>query len=426
MGSIYTKSLGKAFKRYPTKWSRICEWLGLKKFASQELKWILRDINISVKPGEAVGIIGMNGAGKSTLLKLITGTMLPTIGDVQVSGKVAALLELGLGFHPDFTGRQNVFLAGQLLGLNGEHIERLMPEIEAFAEIGEYIDFPVRVYSSGMQVRLAFSVATAVRPDILIVDEALSVGDVLFQQKCITRIEEYRQKGTTLLFVTHDTAALHLLCDWAVVLGGGKCIYQGQTKQAIEIYLELLGALKDGVTEDTLADKADEFSKIAENSHTIGHFAQLDEHVKDVKFLDGDGQDIQMLNEESDFYIKFVLVGLSKYKDPHVGFRIQDRLGSVMYETNTFCQQFSLQKEFEKNPDRLSLIVKCKNNLMQGEYSIAIGIEQEGYGMGLFKKVICPTKVYKTFTVVRGSTVKMWGGHSNLHPQFTCSGSDSE
>ena len=160
---------------------------------------MLQDINFSVNPGEAVGIIGINGAGKSTLLKMITGTTQPTTGSVHITGRVAALLELGMGFHPDFTGRQNAFMAGQLLGYSVEEIARLMPEIEAFAEIGDYIDQPVRVYSSGMQMRLAFSVATAIRPDVLIVDEALSVGDAYFQHKSFDRIRQFREAG-------HDAA----------------------------------------------------------------------------------------------------------------------------------------------------------------------------------------------------------------------------
>jgi lipopolysaccharide transport system ATP-binding protein len=163
------------------------------------LVWVLRNISFSVAPGEAVGIVGNNGAGKSTLLKMITGTTRPTEGQITSTGRISALLELGLGFHPDFTGRQNVSMSGQLLGMCPDELTTLMPEIEAFAEIGDYIDQPVRVYSSGMQVRLAFSVATAIRPDILIVDEALSVGDTYFQHKSFDRIKQFRNDGTTLL-----------------------------------------------------------------------------------------------------------------------------------------------------------------------------------------------------------------------------------
>jgi lipopolysaccharide transport system ATP-binding protein len=169
MGTIVVSQLGKAYKQYAGRWSRLAEWLipgwlGPLSRPQHVLKWVLKDISFTVQPGEAVGIVGMNGAGKSTLLKMITGTTQPSSGHVHMTGRVAALLELGMGFHPDFTGRQNVVMAGQLLGLSTHEIEQLLPEIEAFADIGEYIDQPVRVYSSGMQMRLAFSVATARRP----------------------------------------------------------------------------------------------------------------------------------------------------------------------------------------------------------------------------------------------------------------------
>src|SRR5471030_2067356 len=184
MGAITVSGLGKAYKQYPTRWSRLAEWLSPSAAPRHRLHWILRNIDFHVAAGEAVGLIGINGAGKSTLLKLITGTSQPTTGGVAMEGRVAALLELGMGFHPDFTGRQNVYMAGQLNGMSVPEIDALMPEIAAFADIGDYLDQPVRVYSSGMQMRLAFSVATARRPDILIVDEALAVGDMFFQQKC--------------------------------------------------------------------------------------------------------------------------------------------------------------------------------------------------------------------------------------------------
>jgi len=240
MGTITVNNLDKGYKQYPTRWSRLLEWLDPRGKVHHTLHWVLRGISFQVRPGEAVGIIGINGAGKSTLLKMIVGTTRPTSGSVHITGRVAALLELGMGFHPDFTGRQNVFMAGQLLGYSVEDITRLMPEIEAFAEIGEYIDQPVRVYSSGMQVRLAFSVATAIRPDVLIVDEALSVGDAYFQHKSFARIREYRNQGTTLLLVSHDKASIQSLCDRAILLNAGKLEMEGEPEAVMDYYNALL------------------------------------------------------------------------------------------------------------------------------------------------------------------------------------------
>lgn len=255
MNTLVISGVSKAYKRYKGKWSRIREWL--TGVSGHEKTWVLRDIDIIVKQGESVGIVGVNGAGKSTLLKIITGTTQPTSGSVEVNGRVAALLELGMGFHPDFTGRQNVYMAGQLLGLRSEEIAECMPEIEAFAEIGDYIERPVRTYSSGMQMRLAFSVATAVRPDLLIVDEALSVGDAYFQAKCYQRIAEYKEQGMTLLLVSHSPGDLVKHCDRAILLKDGRVKRDGAARSVTNEYLdELFGKNKERGKNSSITDHA--------------------------------------------------------------------------------------------------------------------------------------------------------------------------
>ncbi|MDX7756761.1 ABC transporter ATP-binding protein [Aeromonas hydrophila] len=238
MGMITVKQLGKAYKQYPTRWTRLAEWVLPGKKPRHCLKWVMQDVNFTVQPGEAVGIIGINGAGKSTLLKMITGTTQPTTGSISLRGRVAALLELGMGFHPEFTGRQNVYMAGQLFGYSTDEIEMLFPEIEAFAEIGEYIEQPLRMYSSGMQARLAFAVATATRPDILIVDEALSVGDIYFQSKCYSRIAEYKKQGMTLLLVSHAVMDISKQCDRAIFLKSGKVYADGPSREVVNMYMD--------------------------------------------------------------------------------------------------------------------------------------------------------------------------------------------
>ena len=238
MGKITVTNVGKAYKQYNTRFARLAEWF--LPVVKHKLKWILNDINFSVESGDAVGIVGINGAGKSTLLKMITGTTEATVGDIHIEGRIAALLELGMGFHPDFSGRQNVYMAGQLQGLTVDEINRSFSEIEIFAGIGDYIDQPVRIYSSGMQVRLAFAVATAIRPDILIVDEALSVGDASFQRKCFRKIESFQNKGTTLLFVTHDIESMKRICSKAVFLNNGKMVAYGDAKNIADQYEKML------------------------------------------------------------------------------------------------------------------------------------------------------------------------------------------
>lgn len=238
--SIEVKGLGKAYRHYASRWGRLAEWLLPFAKSRHRLGWALRDIDFTVQPGEAVGIVGFNGAGKSTLLKIITGTTVATEGEVHVAGRVSALLELGMGFHPEFTGRQNVYVMGQLRGMSREEIDELMPSIEAFAEIGSYFDEPLRTYSSGMAVRLAFSVATAQRPEVLIIDEALSVGDAYFQHKSFGRIREFREQGTTLLIVSHDRLAVQTLCDYAILLHEGRLLRRGSTEDVLDYYHALM------------------------------------------------------------------------------------------------------------------------------------------------------------------------------------------
>lgn len=198
--------------------------------------WALKDISFEVRKGESVGIIGRNGSGKSTLLQIIAGTLQPTVGAARVDGRVAALLELGSGFNPDFTGRENVFLNGTVLGLTRREMEARFDEIAAFADIGDFIDQPIKTYSSGMMVRLAFAVQTAVEPEILIVDEALSVGDFFFQQKCFKRIAELRARGTTFLFVSHDLGSVRSLCERTLYLKHGRTVLFGETQPVVAAY----------------------------------------------------------------------------------------------------------------------------------------------------------------------------------------------
>lgn len=361
MGSITITNLGKAYKQYSTRWGRLAEWLlpGNKKRHS--LHWVLQDINFTVNPGEAVGIIGVNGAGKSTLLKMITGTTQPTTGSVNISGRMAALLELGMGFHPDFTGRQNAFMAGQILGMNVEDISRLMPEIEAFAEIGDYIDQPVRVYSSGMQVRLAFAVATAARPDILIVDEALSVGDTYFQHKCFARIRQFQEQGTTLLFVSHDLAVVRALCVRSVWLDNGAIREVGETKIVLDAYATAIYAKEQDV--ESAAKKS------SDNNQTLKKLPKLKRDCRleyinnsnlrnDIEIFEfdekadkwGDGQvriTDTCLHDVSGNTLSWVIGGeevllvvqgiaLNNLDSAIVGFQVRDRLGQIIFGDNTY------------------------------------------------------------------------------------------
>lgn len=332
MGMLTVSNLGKAYKQYPTRWSRLREWLtpGSRQYHTE--KWVLKEINFTVSAGEAVGIVGINGAGKSTLLKLITGTTQPTAGSVHTTGRVAAMLELGMGFHPDFTGRQNAFMAGQLLGIATEEIARLMPEIEAFAEIGDYIDQPTRVYSSGMQMRLAFSVATSKRPDVLIVDEALSVGDAYFQHKSFERIREFRKQGTTLLIVSHDKQAIISICDRAILLNQGKISIVGDPESVMDTYNALLASRQKQEVEHIPLTSGKLQTVSGTGEATVGSITLCDIQGNPIEVVEV-GQHVRLQ------------VRVKVHADiPRLvmGYGIKDRLGQVIYGTNTHLKNQAL------------------------------------------------------------------------------------
>ena len=362
MGRIVVSKLGKAYRQYPTRWSRLAEWVLPGAGPRHKLKWVLRDIGFTVEPGEAVGLIGINGAGKSTLLKLITGTTLPTTGAVHMEGRVAALLELGMGFHPDFTGRQNVFMAGQLLGMTVDEIQQLMPEIEAFAEIGDYMDQPVRVYSSGMQMRVAFSVATARRPDILIVDEALSVGDAYFQHKSFDRIRSFRRHGTTLLLVSHDKQAIQSLCDRAILLDGGRLAKEGPPEEIMDYYNALIAERENATVRLQATDSGKMQTVSGTGEATVADIALLDEHGERVEVVDvGAPVTLQVTVKTNAAIPRMVL-----------GYMIKDRLGQPMYGTNTHLKELPL--DGVNAGEEITYRFRFPVNLGPGTYSVATAI----------------------------------------------------
>lgn len=321
MGTLAVTGLGKAYRQYRHPGGRLLEWFGAG--SHHTLTWILRNINLSIRAGESVGLIGRNGAGKSTLLKLITGVSEPTEGLATLDGRVAALLELGLGFHSEFTGRQNVYMQGYLQGLGQAQIDALMPEIAAFAEIGSYLDRPVRIYSSGMQVRLAFSVATALRPDILIVDEALAVGDAYFQHKCFDRIRQYRSEGTTLLFVSHDPGAVKSLCDRAVLIDGGCIAMDGNPADVLDYYNALIApqALNNIIREGTPEGGG---TRSGDGAVRICQVDMLSRGSSMRAFVAGEPACIHLKVLAQQFIRDFT-----------VGLLIKDRLGNDVFGTNT-------------------------------------------------------------------------------------------
>jgi lipopolysaccharide transport system ATP-binding protein len=362
MGAIEVSGLGKAYKQYPTRWSRLAEWMLPGARARHKLKWVLQDISFTVAPGEAVGLIGINGAGKSTLLKLIAGTTRPTTGSVRMEGRVAALLELGMGFHPDFTGRQNAVMAGHLLGMSAQEIQARMPDIEAFAEIGDYMDQPVRVYSSGMQMRVAFSVATTLRPDILIVDEALSVGDAWFQHKSFERIRRFRREGTTLLLVSHDKQAIQSVCDRALLLDGGRLARAGAPEEIMDYYNALIAERENATVHqnDTGAGRLQTVSGTGEAT------------VADIALFDANGERVEVIDVGAAVTLQVTVRTHAPIPRMVLGYMIKDRLGQPMYGTNTHLKKLALERVAAG--EEVVYRFAFPMNLGPGSYSVATAI----------------------------------------------------
>jgi len=364
MNDISVTNLGKAYRQYSNIWMRLFELISPFEKKVKNQIWVLKNVNFKVNSGEAVGIIGMNGAGKSTLLKLIAGTSKPTEGQISINGRVAALLELGMGFHPDFTGLENIFLSAQLMGISKKEIVKVLPDILEFSEIGDYINQPVRIYSSGMQVRLAFSVATAIRPDILIVDEALSVGDQYFQHKSFDRIRKFREAGTTLLLVSHDKQAIINICDRALLLAGGSIVNQGKPESVMDFYNAMLADInKINIKQTIREDK-----RLATSS---GNGAVV---IESVELLDSNGVKAAQFNVCEELLIKIKTRANKNVESLVMGYAIKDRMGQVVFGTNSwFCKKNIIDL---KQNDVFEFKVKLNANFGIGTYSLSIALHE--------------------------------------------------
>ncbi|QWD92044.1 ABC transporter ATP-binding protein [Polynucleobacter asymbioticus] len=378
MGTITVQNLGKAYKQYPTRISRLKEWF-IPRFANYEQKWVLHNVTFSIDSGEAIGIIGVNGAGKSTLLKMITRTTQASTGSIEVTGRVSALLELGMGFHPDFTGRQNVRMSGQLLGLSAQEIESVIPEIEAFAGIGDYIDQSVRIYSSGMQVRLAFSVATAVRPDILIIDEAMAVGDAAFQRKCFRRIEEFRELGTTLLLVSHDVESIKKFCTRALYLKNGTIGAIGSAKEVCDLYEK---ALFGDIAQDVILLEAAPPKSVLNFDPQLKSDCEIAYGdgralVESIWLEDSFGERANIFCATDRIHLKYQVRFTESISSGVVfAFMIKNKEGIALFGADTAHDEGILNKKFSAG-DCVILSFKINNAFASGNYYLNCGVRDD-------------------------------------------------
>jgi len=368
---ISVKGLKKMYKLYKKPSDRLLDAFGLKKHNYTE-HYALKGVDIDIYKGETIGIIGTNGSGKSTILKIITGVLNPTEGDVKVKGRISALLELGAGFNQEYNGIENIYLNGTMMGFSKKEIDERLQDILDFADIGDYVYQPVKTYSSGMFVRLAFAVAINIDPEILIVDEALSVGDVFFQSKCYHKFEEFKRSGKTIIFVSHDLSSISKYCDRVMVLNKGDKVSEGKPKEMIDVYKQILvGQYDEG--------KATELIDIEKN-HELLEYGSGEAKIIDYYITDANGLKTQALIKGSQFTIHMKVHFNQKIDKPIFAYKFVNPKGVEITGTNTM-----FEKAFLENVDggkTLEITFTQDMNLQGGEYLISFGCT--GYKMDTF------------------------------------------
>jgi len=327
---VAVQHVSKVYPLYSRPTDRLLELIPFRNGSLHRDFYALKDINLKVERGEIVALVGPNGSGKSTLLQIVSGILRPSSGRVVTAGRIAALLELGAGFNPEFTGRENVFLNGEIMGLSRQEIERVFPEIERFAEIGDFIHRPVKEYSTGMYVRLAFATAIHVEPEILIVDEALAVGDAIFANRCVKKLEEMREKNVTILFVSHDLGLVKRLAHRAILMMNGSVVTEGAPKDVVNRYV--------GLVHEYEQEKSDAISNLGP-SFRHGDGTSV---IEDVKVLDAEGKAGGVISSGEKMTVRLRVRFNKESENPMVGILIRNRLGVDVFGTNTRLEQKSL------------------------------------------------------------------------------------
>lgn len=362
--AIEVKDVVKIYKLYNKPRDRVKEAFGFGKKQQTKLHYALNGVSLKIAKGETVGIIGTNGSGKSTILKIITGVLNPTSGEVHVDGRISALLELGAGFNMEYNGIENVYLNGTMMGFSEKEIEEKLPSILEFADIGDYVYQPVKTYSSGMFVRLAFAVAINIEPEILIVDEALSVGDVFFQAKCYRKFEEFKEQGKTIVFVSHDLSSISKYCDRVFLLNRGNLLGEGKPKEMIDAYKRVLV----GQYEDAGEEKAE---AEAENPSAL-EYGNGQAQILEYYMTDDRGVRTCAIIKGSEFTIHMKVKFTEKIPAPIFAFSIKNVLGVEITGTNTMIEKAFLEGVEPGQVKEIAFTQKM--SLQGGEYLLSLGV----------------------------------------------------
>jgi len=362
--AIEVKDVVKIYKLYNKPRDRVKEAFGFGKKQQTKLHYALNGVSLKIAKGETVGIIGTNGSGKSTILKIITGVLNPTSGEVHVDGRISALLELGAGFNMEYNGIENVYLNGTMMGFSEKEIEEKLPSILEFADIGDYVYQPVKTYSSGMFVRLAFAVAINIEPEILIVDEALSVGDVFFQAKCYRKFEEFKEQGKTIVFVSHDLSSISKYCDRVFLLNQGNLLGEGKPKEMIDAYKRVLV----GQYEEAGEEKAE---AEAENPSAL-EYGNGQAQSQEYYMTDDRGVRTCAIIKGSEFTIHMKVKFTEKIPAPIFAFSIKNVLGVEITGTNTMIEKAFLEGVEPGQVKEITFTQKM--SLQGGEYLLSLGV----------------------------------------------------
>lgn len=374
--AIKADHINKIYKLYEKPSDRLKDSLGLTRKKNYKEHFALRDVSLEIKKGETVGIIGTNGSGKSTILKIITKVLHPTSGDIKVKGRISALLELGAGFNMEYTGIENIYLNGTMMGFSNREVEKRLKDILEFADIGDFVHQPVRTYSSGMFVRLAFAVAINIDPEILIVDEALSVGDVFFQAKCYRKFEEFKSMGRTILFVSHDLGSITKFCDRAVLLNKGIKVLEGTPKEAVDMYKRVLVNQIEDEKRNTKkwqlsAAPGRLCSKLTLNPETL-EYGDKRAEIIDFALVDRTGRVGNVIEKGSVFDIKMIVHFNENIKEPIFAFTLKNLLGIEITGTNTLLEKQLVDPKQKGETQEITFTQKM--NLQGGEYLISFGV----------------------------------------------------
>ena len=409
---IKVSGVSKKFKLYHTPTDRLKEKILRKKYHREITA--LENISFEVKDGQTLGIVGQNGAGKSTILKVLSGVMLPDEGLIDVDGKITGLLELGTGFDQELTGIENIFMNGTFLGMDKTEIERKKDEIIDFTELEDFIYDPIKTYSSGMLMRLAFSIAMHAEPKCFLVDEALSVGDAYFQQKCMRKILEFKNNGGSIIFVSHDMNAVKIVCDSAILLDHGHIISSGDPKDIIDYYHGMILQKAHMGDAEVIVYDMNDTKDCTGRKNPNASTGEVE--LISFKILNSKNEETLYIESEQVIKVIYQVKALKELSDPHFGLHVRNNLGVSVFETNTYCSGI---KTFTLKKGQIAeLVWEFFFPLSAGDYSFSVGVANKGYGKDAFEEYLLMAHDIEVLKVIPNDSAIIYSGVFNMKPKI--------